>query len=175
MKDLSFPLAAVCAAVVVVSFFVPWVSMNSPVVGTLSKVFSENKDSFLMKISGYQVPILANGEDSKLMIRIIQLFNPGVKDADKKSWLIWVIPIFAVLMAAAFMSLQKNKWFNLAVGIIGILVFAVGVYKLTTTNLDKMVMKVTILPGLWLVLCGYLGIGISGALNFFMPPKISKS
>lgn len=161
MKDRAVILVFLFALIIFVSFFLPWVSINSPVTGAVSKILGGKSDSSFMKISGYQVPILANRSDSRFMVELIQLFNPGIKDADKKSWLIWVVPILAVIIALANVYFKQNKWFDLAIGIIGVAIFAVGTFKLLTTDLDKLVMSVRIMPGLWIVLLGYLCIGLA--------------
>ncbi len=64
------------------------------------------------------------------------------------------------------MVLGNNKWLHLAVGIVGIVIFAFAVYKIKTTDLDKLILQVTMGPGLWLTLWSYLGIGAVSILNF---------
>lgn len=59
------------------------------------------------------MPILANGSESRFMISIMKIFNPGIKDADKKSFLIWGVPLFAVVLFLIGRYLGKNKWVNL--------------------------------------------------------------
>jgi len=108
------------------------------------------------------------------MVQVLQLFNPGVKDVGKKSWLIWGAPLLAVLLAFLHVFIKENKWFNLALGIIGVLIFAVVVYKLKTTNLDKTVMSVSILPGLWLLLFSYFGMGLVCLFKFIKPNWFNK-
>lgn len=149
-----------------ISFFLPWVDVASQVVGSVSKLIIGNKQASLKTISGFQVPILANGPDAKLMITIIKLFNPAVTDADKKSWLIWGIPGLAVVLFALAVFLDKNKWANLGMGVLGVLIFAVATFKIMTTNLDKVVLNIAIGPGLWLTLWSYFGIGIISFIKF---------
>ncbi|MDD3274685.1 MAG: hypothetical protein PHQ84_01245 [Candidatus Omnitrophica bacterium] len=169
MRNLSVALVFICALVAVFSFFTPWISINTPARGVISKFLKVESGSSLMKISGYQVPILANRRDSRLMIEVIKLYNPGVKDADRKSWLIWVVPLLALFLALVHAGIRENRWFNLAVGILGIAIYAVGVYKLKTTNMDKMVMSINILPGLWMTLSGYFGMGVVCMTKFIRP------
>jgi hypothetical protein len=171
MKGKSEVVIAICSFVVLAAFFLPWVSINSPVAGFVSKVTSGKNDASFMKISGFRVPILANRADSRFTVEIIQLFNPGIKDADKKSWLIWIVPLLAVGIAAGFRFLHMNKWFNGAVFIIGLAIFAVGTVKLLTTDLNKLVMSVTISSGLWITLIGYLGIGLVSGLQLIKSIK----
>lgn len=165
MKNISVVLVFLCAALIFTAFFLPWVSVNSSVKGLVVKVFG-SQDASIMKISGYQVPILANREDSRLMITVIKLFNPGIQDADKKSWLIWAVPILSVLLAFAYMMFNKNKWFDLGLGILGVAIFAVGLYEILVTDLNKMGIEVEILNGVWLTLVGYLCIGLIAFFKF---------
>lgn len=148
------------------SFFLPWVSIDSRVAGGISKLISGTKQASLKTISGFQVPILANGPDAKLMVTIIKIFNPTITDADKKSWLIYGIPGLAIALFVLVLFLGENKWVNLGLGILGIIIFAVATFKIKTTNLDKLVLNVVIAPGLWTILWSYFGIGIVNLFRF---------
>lgn len=159
-------ISAILAAVIFVSFFLPWVQVESPMVGTVAKVLTGKRQAEIASISGFAVPQLANGPDARLMLSIIKIFNPGVTDADKKSWLIWGVPLFAIAIFLLGLFIADNRWFNLAVAVIGILIFLVGVYKINTTDLNKLVLNAKIGMGVWLTLYGYLGLGITAAVNF---------
>ena len=135
-------------------------------VGTITKVLTGKRQAEITSISGFDVPVLANGPDARLMVSIIKIFNPAVTDADKKSWLIWGVPIFAVAIFLLSLLIGENKWFNLSIAAIGILIFLVAVYKIKTTDLNKLVLNAKIGIGVWLTLCGYLGLGLTGAANF---------
>ena len=169
MKGISKILMIVFTGLIFVSFFMPWVSVDSSVKGVITK-FLHNKNASIMTVSAYQVPIMANRTDSHLMIDVIKIFNPNIKDADKKSWLIWGIAILAVVLCLVFLFLD-HKWFYLGVGILGVLIFSVGTYEIMTTDLDKVVMNVTIQPGVWLTLGGYLGMGLVCLMQFFNKKK----
>ena len=174
MNKICNILVLIFAIIICVSFFAPWVRVESPIAGGISKLISGTKQSALKEISGFQVPILANGPDAKFIISIIKLFNPEVTDADKKSWLIWGIPGLAVMLLLASLFLGKNKWVNLGIGILGILIFSVATYKIKTTNLDKLVLNIVIAPGLWLILWSYLAIGLTGLFRFSRQQFIKK-
>ena len=159
-------ISAILAAVIFISFFLPWVHVEAPMIGTLSKVLTGKRQAEITSISGFAVPGLANGPDARLMISIIKIFNPGVTDADKKSWLIWGVPLFAIAIFLLGLFIADNRWFNLSVAVIGILIFLVGAYKINTTDLNKLVLNAKIGLGVWLTLYGYLGLGITAAVNF---------
>jgi len=164
----------VFAAVVFIAFFLPWASVGTgSAVGRVAKLIqAEEKQAQFISISGFQVPVMANSKESKLMISVIKIFQPGITDADKKSYLIWAVPLMAVIMSLIARFFQNNKWVHLALAIIGILIFAVAVFKIATTGLDKALIKVNIEYGLWLVFIGYLGIGVLSAFNFL---RLSKT
>jgi len=158
--------------VIFISFFLPWVSVESQAMGAVTKLLKGKEQAKLQSISGFQVPVLANSDQSKLMISIIKLFQPGITNADKKSYLIWGVPLLAVIMLFLNKTLKNNKWVFLACGIIGVAIFTVGTFKIVTTDLDKLVIKANIGIGLWLILVGYLGIGIIQTLEYM---RLNKS
>jgi len=164
-KGSSF-IILVFAALIFVAFFLPWVRVESAAVGQVSKLLTGKKQAAIDNISAFRVPIIANGPDARLMISVIKIFSPGITDADKKSYLIWLIPILAVVIFLVIYLFGKNKWVNLIFGLVGTLVFAVAAYKIKTTDLNKLIINITMGPGLWLTLWGYLGIGLAGLINF---------
>ncbi len=162
----------VLVIVIVVAFFLPWISVESAVVGKVSKILTGKTQATIGSVSGFKVPILANSEESRFMITIIKIFQPDITNADKKSFLIWAVPLLAVVIFLVSNSSKANKWTYLAFGVLGILIFAGATFKILTTDLDKVVMKVNIGYGLWLILFGYLGIGILQISEFL---KLRKS
>ena len=167
-----YPTIIIALAVIIfISFFLPWVGVESPQMGSVSKLLTGKRQALVDNVSGFKVPILANSDESRFMITVIQIFNPGIQDADKKSFLIWVVPLLGVVIAVLVNILGKNKFVNLAIAILGIAIFAVAVFKISTTNLDKLVLKVNIGIGLWLILYGYLAMGVLAGLRFVQQLK----
>jgi len=170
MNKLLKAVMLVFVVIICVSFFTPWVNIDAQIPKGISRFIAQDKQiskqASLKTISGFQVPIMVNGPDAKLMIRIIKIFNPSVTDVDKKSWLIWGIPGLAVALFVLILFLGKNKWVNLGIGILGVAIFAGVTFKLLTTNLDKVVLSVSIAPGLWVLLYAYLGIGVISLIGF---------
>lgn len=167
MKNINHIIIAALAAVVVLSFFLPWVIASSSQVGFVSKVLTGKEQSDVARISAFQVPVYANGEESRLMISIIKILKPQIENADKKSYLIWLIPILAVIIFLLIFFIGDNPWVNIAIGILGVLIFVVALYKIKTTDLDKMVLQIKIGIGLWLTLLGYLGMGLTCLVKSF--------
>ena len=156
----------VLVVVIFVSFFLPWISVDSAAVGGISKLLTGKGQARIDSISGFRVPILANSKESRFMVSVIKIFNPKVKDADRKSWLIWLVPGLAIGLFITMRFFKNNKWFYLAVGLLGSLIFFVAVFKIVTTDLDKLILKVNIGGGLWLLLIGYFCLGILNLIRF---------
>ena len=157
MNPLKKIIMIALVVLIVVSFFMPWVRVESPLTGGVTKILTGKEQSVIDQVSGMDVPLMANSSESRFMISVIKIFNPGIKDADKKSWLILGVPGLSIVILLVSWFLDKNKWVNLGFGILGCAIFGVAVFKLMTTDLDKLVLKVSIAHGLWLLLLGYLG------------------
>ncbi|MCX7927931.1 MAG: hypothetical protein N2606_07370 [Candidatus Omnitrophica bacterium] len=153
--------------VIFIAFFLPWVGVETIVTSSISKILAKPTNP-LITISGFQVPILANSSESKLIITIVQIFNPSIKNVDKKSYLIWLVPGFSIFFLLLMLFLGRNKWINLLVGIISIAIATGTTLKILTTNLDKAVVKVNLLIGVWLTLFCYFLFGLICLVNFFM-------
>ncbi|MFH0838611.1 MAG: hypothetical protein V1893_00290 [Candidatus Omnitrophota bacterium] len=152
--------------VIIISFFLPWVYVESQQIGALTKALTGKRQATIDSISGFDIPVIANGPDARLMLSIIKIFNPDIKDADKKSFLVWGIPILAIAIFLLGNFYGKNKWTNLSFGLLGSAIFLVAAYKIKTTDLNKMVLNVKIAMGLWSILWAYLGMGIVGLVSF---------
>ncbi len=156
-----------CVTVICISFFLPWVSVGSKQIGAVSKLLTGKSQETIHSISGFQVPILANGPDARFIISIVKIFNPGITGVDKTSFLIWIVPLLSVAMFLAILRWNRNRWLYLSIAVVGAAIFFGAVFKIKTTDLDKLVLQIKIAPGFWLILWGYLGIaGLSG-LEFF--------
>ena len=167
MNKICYGLMAVLVLLIIVAFFMPWVSVEStPVVSELSRIFTKKEVKISQSISAYHVPMLANTEDARLANSVIKILNPDTQDAGKNSFLIWLVPLLAVAILLLSILFSKNKWVHLASAAVGILIFVIGVYRIKTLNLNQIILNVAIGPGLWLTLWAYLGIGVCALLNF---------
>jgi hypothetical protein len=169
-KKLTMAMG-ILVGIILIAFFLPWVRVESSHVGTVSKLLTGKRQVAIAGMSGFQVPLMANSKESRLAISVIKIFAPKVKNADKKSFLIWFVPGLAVIMAVVCHILNKNKWVHLALGIIGCVLFMFALFKIMTTDLDKLVLNIKIASGLWLTLLGYLGIGIVQMISFVRMTK----
>ena len=108
--EIRRTIMAVLVLMIFVAFFLPWVSVESAAVGGVTKLLTGKEQAKTDSISGFKVPVLANSEESRFMISVIKIFQPDIKDADKKSFLIWSIPLLATVMFGLTNVLGNNKW-----------------------------------------------------------------
>ncbi|MFC1703915.1 hypothetical protein ACFL1E_03915 [Candidatus Omnitrophota bacterium] len=169
----QYPLVmGILAVIIAIAFFLPWVSVESAPVSAVSKVLTGSGQAIVDNISAYDVPVLANSSESRLVISIIKIFNPGITNADKKSFLIWAIPLLAVILVVVSHMFGDKKITNLIISVLGVAIFAVALFKLQTTDLNKLVIQINIGIGVWLTLYGYLGMGIASIVNLL--PLLKK-
>lgn len=159
-------VSLILAVLICVAFFLPWVSVESQLTGRISQVLTGKSQAALVSLSGFDIPVLANSSDARLVVSIIKVFNPNVTNIDKKSWLVWVVPVLAIIIFLIGLFMMQNRWFNLTLAVIGIAIFSAGLYQIAAADLDKVVLNAKIETGVWLFLWSYLGLGLLGAVNF---------
>ena len=163
-KNLNAAISVLCI-VVIVSLFLPWVNASSKQVGLITKALTGKRQEGVARITGVQIPIMANREEARLIASIAQVFSPGIQNVDKKSFLVLSIPLLALAFMILNIAYGKKRWTNILFCAIGITIFASALFKIITTDLDKIVLQIKIGIGMWLILYSYLAIGVIGALR----------
>jgi len=166
MGKLYRLLMMLFVVLIVIGFFLPWVNIESKQVGSVTKLLTGKRQEIIHSISGFDIPTMANSEDARLIISIAKIIKPDIQGVDKKSYLVWSVPILALMILLLVFLWGKNRWLSLLYGIIGLAIFFIAVFKIKTTDLDKLVLQVRIAHGLWLILWSYLAIGIMAMGNF---------
>lgn len=150
----------VLAGSIFILFFITWIGVDSGPAEKVSRIFVKNIEVPVTEISGFEIPVMANGKDAKLMIKIAKIFYPDIEGVDKKSWFVWVVPILAQVFLIVALLLGKNKWIALILGFISIAIFVFALYKISITDLDKTVLHIRIAGGLWLTLFCFFTMGL---------------
>ena len=167
MADKLYKFAMfIFSASVIVSFFLPWVSVNTQPVGKVAAVLTPGAGSAFTEISGFKIPIAANSCDARLIVSVVKIFKPSMQDVDKKVWFVWFVPILAWFIFLLTGRFSNSKFINLIYAVIGFGIFLFAFYKIETADLRNVVLKIKIEPGFWFTIWAYLGIGILGFLRF---------
>jgi len=185
-------LVYVAGAAIIIAFFMPWATIatsamgiSKQVTGALSETsfggkfakeldkatdaLSEMGDVTIKNtVSGYQIPKMVNDETSKVAISLAQMFFEDAKDLDKKSYLVYLLPILGIACALlAFFGREKIVYIIPMVLLSGITA-VVGLYKLYTTDVSSLAVKISIENGLWYTMYSLLFICIVGIIWFVM-------
>ncbi|MCX5678123.1 MAG: hypothetical protein NTY76_03335 [Candidatus Omnitrophica bacterium] len=200
MKKIVFAGSIVaCAAIIIVSFFMPWARasvnatkvaknladsasgklQNTSFAGKFVKEFDKatnaigNLGDIEVKttVSGYDIPTLINKKSSNIAIQLAQILFKDAKDLDKKSMLVYLLPLFAIVCIILAVIGFKYKVSAIATALIGGAIGIGGLYKLMSTDLSKLPVQIAIENGLWQTMYGYLLICILSIAWLIMKPK----
>lgn len=191
MKKMIFAGVAILgAAVIVVSFFLPWATVatsatrvskelttaakgplaDTPFAGKFIKrldrattAIGEYGDiSIKASVSGYQVPKLVNDKTSKVALSLAQIFFKSTEGLGIKSYLVYLLPLFGMICGAlAFLGL-KNKLYVIIMAALGGVISIGGLYNLYTADLSSAVVDIIIQKGLWYSMYSFLLIFLVG-------------
>lgn len=182
MKNVGFVVLIIIAAVIIISsFFMPWARLSTsvtkisekltaPATGTLKeaplagkfikeleKITSALGDvEVKATVSGYNIPTLVNKKSSKVAISLAQTLFKGGKDLDKKSMLVFLVPLFAGLCVVLAIVGVKYKLSVVLMLLLSGAISVGGLYNLKTTDFSNLLVKITIEKGLWQTIYAYL-------------------
>lgn len=180
MKKIVFVgLVIAAAAVIVSSFFMPWAKLSASVTKISQELTGKGAGKFIKglekitgtlgvlgdvevrtAVSGYDIPTMVNKKSSKVAISLAQGLFKDAKDLDKKSNLLFLVPLFAIVcVALAVVGIR----YKLAVALMSVLSGAIslgGLYNLKTADFSNLSVKITVEKGLWHTIYAYLFIFI---------------
>ncbi len=200
MKKMIFAGSIViCAVIIIVSFFMPWAKatvsatkvaknlansasgklQDTPFGGKFVRIFDQATNAIgdlgdikvKTTVSGYDIPDMINKKSSHVAIQLAQLLFKDAKDLDKKSMLVYLLPLFAIACIILAMAGLRYKISVIAAAIIGGVIGIGGLYELIATDLSKLPVQISIETGLWLTMYGYILICILSIAWLVMKPK----
>ena len=166
MEKAYKAIILILVAAIIIGFFLPWINVESKQMGAFTKLLTGKGQQTLHYVSGLDIPVMANSDESRLIVSIAKIFNPDIQDVDKKSLLVLIVPLLAVIILLLALFQAKNLWISLIVGIVGCVIFAFTFYKIKVTDLEKAILQIRIGFGLWMILYAYLAIGLVSIINF---------
>ena len=203
-KILLLALVIICALSVIYAFFLPWAKAstsatrvakglagaattggleNTPFAGKFIRIFDKTTEKIAnigdveikTAVSGYDIPTLINKKTSKIAISLAQVLFKDAKDLAKKSILVYLLPILAlVCIGLAVVGLKSKIALFVMVVLSGAIAIG-GLYNLMTVNLSNLVVTISIEQGLWQTMYGYLLISILGITWIAIDAKSRKA
>jgi len=117
------------------------------------------------EVSGAQIPQMANQEKAKVAVALVELFTHTRQQIGMKSYAVYLVPGLALFGALLLTFLGARRPIVWGVGLVCGGIAAVGFWKLSTMHAETQLVAITIGPGLWLSLWGYVGLALAAALN----------
>jgi len=150
--------------VIIVSFFLPWFSVEQVQAGVIKKVFT-GEGAVIIKLSGFNIPLEANGSNSSLMLSIAKLFSSGLREFSHKSWFLWLVPVFAVFIIRFSGSCKRSRLFNFLLSLAGLGASLTIMHGIVGLDLDKLIYEIKLKEGFWIVLVSFFVIGLLGLMQ----------
>ena len=191
-KIALLSLVVICAIAIIHGFFMSWAKANtsatkvakglvneasgpledSPFAGKFINFFNKatekvaNLGDIEVKtaVSGYDIPTLVNKKSSQIAIAIASVIFKDAKDLDKKSMLVYLLPLFALVCIGLAVIGLKNKIAVMVMVILSGAIAVGGLYNLMTVNLSNKVVQISIGQGLWQTMYAYLSICVIGVI-----------
>ncbi len=202
-KIVLLALVVICALAIVHAFFMPWAKAsasatkvakslansatggfleNTPFAGKfvrgLDKATDKISDLGDIKIktavSGYDIPTLINKKSSQIAIAIASVMFKDAKDLDKKSMLVYLLPLFALVCLGLAIVGLKNKIAVMVMAVLSGGIAVGGLYNLMTIDLSKLPIQISIEQGLWQTMYAYLIISAIGIAWVVLDLKEAK-
>ena len=118
-------------------------------------------------VSGFQIPRLANQDNTKAALALMEMLTNQRQHIGLKSYTVYLLPALALLSAGLLTFKPDHYWIVLGVGILSAAVFGLGIWKIMTTDTKTLLVAITIGPGLWLTLAGYFGLFMCSGLHLY--------
>ena len=196
-------LIIICALAIVHAFFLPWAKASTsatrvakslvseakgpladaPFAGKFIKMFDKTTQKVAdlgdievkTAVSGYDIPTLINKKSSQIAIAIASVMFKDAKDMDKKSLLVYLLPLFALVCIGLAVIGLKSKIAIIVMIVVSGAIAAGGLYNLMTANFSNLVVSISIERGLWQTMYGYLLICVLGIIWIVLGAKTKKA
>ena len=190
-KKILVVLVIIATAVVLRGFFMPWAHVRASVTkvakkltdaadplkkapGTGKVIKDVEKITDLISafgdvdvkatVRGYDIPRLVNSKTSKVALSLSQVLFKSTKGLDIKSYLVYLLPLIAILCAVLAIMGSKAIQPVVAMLIVSGSVSIGGFYNLLTMDFSNLIVKIAIGKGLWYTMYAYLSIFILGII-----------
>lgn len=112
------------------------------------------------QVRGYEIPRVANRQDVVMALALTELLT-GERELGMKAYVVYLVPGLAALCALFVTVFSRRRPVCAVVGVLGLAVGGIGVWKLATAKTDLLLAAIAIGPGLWLSCAAYLVLGLA--------------
>ncbi|MBU0683087.1 MAG: hypothetical protein ABIH85_06025 [Candidatus Omnitrophota bacterium] len=189
------------STIIVYSFFQPWAVIktsvtgvskeltetaqtklgNTPIAGKFIDRFSAITDTISKigdvelksTVRGNNIPALVNNNTSKVALALTQILfkNNGTEGLDKKSYLVYLLPLLGIFCTILVLLGLKYKISIIIMTVLSGAISIIGIYNLNSMDIVTPIVKISIESGLWNTMYAYAFIAFVGFLWLVLPEK----
>ena len=168
-----------------IGFFLPWAKLEliketqlekqfaSSARRALAKSFGASKPSrpkqakslptIPTRVSGFQIPILANRKNVKVITDLTALFTKKKEEVGLKSYAVYLVPGTALLVGMLLTVWGASRPVVIGAGVLCAAVAGTGFWTILTTDLKSMSLRIE--WGLWISLLAYVGLAFAALVS----------
>lgn len=117
------------------------------------------------EVSGAQIPQMVRRDEAQVAVALVALLTDSRFRLGLKHYAVYLVPGLALLCGVLLTVGGRRPSIVWGVGLVCGGIAAVGFWKLSTMNAETQLVAITIGPGLWLSLWGYVGLAVAGLLS----------
>ncbi len=176
------------ATAVIVGFFLPWATLDIRTTQLereiaaharrgFARAFSGAKPSswgsrkpsrgmplIPSRVSGFQVPMLANRPNVRVATSLVAVFTKKQEQVGLKSWVVYLLPLIALVCAWLMTICGEQRWMAAGTALVCAGIGGSGLWVLLTTN-TRALYAISIGVGLWLSLAAYLVMALAAGAS----------
>lgn len=145
--NLGFILAL---GLLIWAFFLPWMQVEASFFNKLANITSGRQKMVVHSLSGFDIPTVANSKDAKAVTQISQIFVKSSGKIGIKSYAVYVVPLWGILMFWIFVWAENKPWGNLLIALFSWGFSGFLAMKILLTNMDLILAKINFSYGFWL-------------------------
>ena len=191
IKKMFFLSMVIAASIAIIfSFFMPWATIatsvtkvskdltqaaegslaDTPFAGKFIKQLDKATSAIgqmgdieiKSAVRGNQIPAMVNNKTSKVALALAQVFFKDAGGLDKKSYLVYLLPLLGIACAALAVLGLKNKLYVIVMAVLAGAISIGGLYTLLTMDISSTIVKISIAKGLWNTMYSFLFICLAG-------------
>jgi len=124
------------------------------------------------QVSGVQIPRLANRQQSKLALAIIEQVTGERQHLGLKSYAVYLLPGLALICGVLVTIWGRHRAVSWSVAGVCAAVTGAAFWKLMTMNLQAAFITITIERGLWLSLWAYAVLAVAAGMSGLMSRRL---
>jgi hypothetical protein len=132
------------------AFFLPWLQVEASFLNKLAKITSGRQKVVLHSLSGFDIPKAANSKDAKVITQVSQIFVKSSGKIGIKSYAVYAIPFWGMLMFWIFLWAENKRWGNMLIVVFSWAFSGSLAMKILITNTDVILAKINFSYGFWL-------------------------